>query len=176
MQEFSYRCSTDGTELDTSSLEAPTQNSITEREGGSFKVMFHKTSLNYGETHNMDEIVELLDSCVMMKNRLLNKDGFSAMHRVFGYTPVIPGDLFGNSSGNIVEASAMEMGDDVLHKQARMKQACRSSFLFSRMCRSYSESSQFGATSTGYLFRWTAGVFLVSECSWKSSTSQLSIT
>lgn len=133
MQEFSYRCSTDGTELDTSSLEAPTQNSITEREGGSFKAMFHKTSLNYGETHNMDEIVELLDSCVMMKNRLLNKDGFSAMHRVFGYTPVIPGDLFGNSSGNIVEAPAMEMGDDVLQKQARMKQAAGQAF-FSQEC------------------------------------------
>ena len=80
MQEFAYRCSTDGTELDPSSLEAPTQNSITEREGGSFKIMFHKTYLNYGEIQDMNEVLELIDSCMMMKNRLLNKDGFSATH------------------------------------------------------------------------------------------------
>ena len=135
MQEFAYRCSTDGTELDPSSLEAPTQNSITEREGGSFKIMFHKTSLNYGETQDMNEVLELIDSCMMMKNRLLNKDGFSAMHRVFGYTPAIPGDLFGNNSTNIVEASAMEMGDSTLQKQARMKQAAGQAF-FSQECAS----------------------------------------
>ena len=135
MQEFAYRCSTDGTELDPSSLEAPTHNSITEREGGSFKIMFHKTSLNYGEIQDMNEVLELIDSCMMMKNRLLNKDGFSATHRVFGYTPAIPGDLFGNNSTNIVEASAMEMGDSTLQKQARMKQAAGQAF-FSQECAS----------------------------------------
>ena len=83
----------------------------------------------------MDEILELIDSCMMMKNRLLNKDGFSAMHRVFGYTPVIPEDLFGNNSANIVEASAMEMGDSTLQKQARMKQAAGQAF-FSQECSS----------------------------------------
>eukprot|EP00435_Cladocopium_sp_Y103_P016165 s1568_g4.t1 len=36
LRDFLYRCSTDGTEVDPSSLESPTQNSITEREGKAF--------------------------------------------------------------------------------------------------------------------------------------------
>ena len=82
-----YRTSTDGTEVDISSLESPTQNSTTEREGGSFKTMFNKTSLDYGPTTDPDEVFELIDTVVMIKNRLCHRGGYSAIHRVFGYTP-----------------------------------------------------------------------------------------
>ena len=67
---FMYRSSTDGTEVDISSLESPTQNSITERKGGSFKTMFNKASLDYGPTSDPEEVFELIDTVCMCKNRL----------------------------------------------------------------------------------------------------------
>ena len=82
---FMYRTSADGTEVDISSLESPTQNSITEREGGSFKTMFSIKQVWIMADH--DEVFELIDTVVMMKNRLCHRGGYSAIHRVFGYTP-----------------------------------------------------------------------------------------
>lgn len=81
-KEFSLRCASDGSELDPSSLESPTQNAITEREGKSYKMMFSKTSLEYGPINNQEEFLELIDTVTMMKNRLLHKSGFSAVHCV----------------------------------------------------------------------------------------------
>ena len=61
-------------------LESPTQNSITEREGGSFKTMFNKANLDYGKTDDEGEILKLLETVVMYKNRLTHRGGFSAIH------------------------------------------------------------------------------------------------
>ena len=80
LRDFLYRGSTDGTEVDPSSLESPTQNSITEREGGSFKTMFNKANLDYGKTDDEGEILKLLETVVMYKNRLTHRGGFSAIH------------------------------------------------------------------------------------------------
>ena len=41
-KEFADRAMADGTELDPASLEAPTQNAITEREGKTFKHMLSR--------------------------------------------------------------------------------------------------------------------------------------
>ena len=67
---FMYQTSTDGTEVDIGSLESPTQNSITETEGGAFKTMFDKASLDYGPATDPEEVFELIDTVVMCKNRL----------------------------------------------------------------------------------------------------------
>lgn len=137
LRDFMYRCSTDGTEVDMSSLESPTQNSITEREGGSFKTMFSKTSLDYGPTDSAEEIFEMIDVVAMMKNRLNHRGGYSAMQRVFGYTPTMPGDVMFNKEqeNNLMHHSMIELGDITLQKQARMRE-CAGKAFFSHECAS----------------------------------------
>eukprot|EP00435_Cladocopium_sp_Y103_P020687 s58_g5.t1 len=132
---FMYRSSTDGTEVDISSLESPTQNSITEREGGSFKTMFNKASLDYGPTTDPDEVFELIDTVTMCKNRLCHRGGYSAIHRVFGYTPAMPGDVLmsRDEEDNLTHHSMIEMGDVTLQRQARMRE-CAGRAFFSSEC------------------------------------------
>lgn len=74
--DFLYRCATDGAEVDPASLESPTQNSITEREGSAFKAMYSKASLDYGPADDIHEICEFIDVVNMYKNRLCHKSGF----------------------------------------------------------------------------------------------------
>eukprot|EP00435_Cladocopium_sp_Y103_P008670 s753_g2.t1 len=134
---FMYRTSTDGSEVDLRSLESPTQNSITEREGGSFKTMFNKASLDYGPTSDSSEIFELIDTVVMCKNRLSHRGGYSAIHRVFGYTPAMPGDVLmsRDEEDNLMHHSMIELGDVTLQKQARMRE-CAGRAFFSSECAS----------------------------------------
>eukprot|EP00435_Cladocopium_sp_Y103_P070350 s367_g35.t1 len=135
LRDFLYRCSTDGTEVDPSSLESPTQNSITEREGGSFKTMFNKASLDYGRTDDVGEIQELLETVVMCKNRLTHRGGYSAIHRVFGYTPSMPGDvLFSREQeDNLQHHDMLELGDVTLQRQQKMRE-CAGRAFFSAEC------------------------------------------
>jgi hypothetical protein len=134
---FMYRASTDGTEVDISSLESPTQNSITEREGGSFKTMFNKASLDYGPTTDPDEVFELIDTVTMCKNRLCHRGGFSAIHRVFGFTPAMPGDILMSreEEDNLTHHSMIAMGDVTLQRQAKMRE-CAGRAFFSAECAS----------------------------------------
>ena len=135
LRDFLYRCSTDGTEVDPSSLESPTQNSITEREGGSFKTMFNKASLDYGRTDDLGEIHELLDTVMMYKNRLTHRRGFSAIHRVFGFCPSMPGDvlLSRDQENNLNHHDMIDLGDVTLQKQQRMRE-CAGKAFFSAEC------------------------------------------
>eukprot|EP00435_Cladocopium_sp_Y103_P029207 s2890_g7.t1 len=133
--DFLYRCATDGSEVDMSSLESPTQNSITEREGGTFKNMYSKASLDYGPTEDPSEIAELIDTVAMCKNRLTHVSGYSAMHRVFGYTPAMPGDILihRDQESNHAHDSLMHIGDITLQKQARMRE-CAGKAFFATEC------------------------------------------
>ena len=54
--------------------------------------MHSKASLDYGPTDDIQEIGELIDVVNMYKNPLCHRSGFSAVQRVFGYMPAIPGD------------------------------------------------------------------------------------
>ena len=104
-------------------MESPTQNSITEREGGSFQ-----------ETTDPDEVFELIDTVKMCKNRLCRRGGYSAIHRVFGYTPAMPGDVLmsRDEEDNLTHHSMIEMGDVTL-KQARIRESAGRAF-FSPDC------------------------------------------
>ena len=137
MGAFMYRSSTDGSEVDISSLESPTQNSITEREGGSFKTMFNKASLDYGPTSDPDEVFELIDTVNMCKNGLCHRGGYSAIHRVFGFTPAMPGDILmsRDEEDNLTHHSMISMGDVTLQRQARMRE-CAGRPFFSSECAS----------------------------------------
>jgi hypothetical protein len=135
LRDFLYRCSTDGTEVDASSLESPTQNSITEREGGSFKTMFNRASLDYGRTDDLGEIQGLLETVMMYKNRLTHRGGYSAIHRVFGFTPTIPGDVLLSieQEDNLQHHDMLATGDVTLQRQQRMRE-CAGRAFFSAEC------------------------------------------
>ena len=116
-------------------MESPTQNSITEREGGAFKAMYSKASLDYGPSDDIDEICELIDVVNMYKNRLCHKSGFSAVQRVFGYTPAIPGDIamHRTEENNLMHHSRIQAGDITLQKQQKMR-GCAGKAFFSTEC------------------------------------------
>ena len=87
----------DGAELDEtlvepSALEMPTQRSITERAGKTFKEILVKAMDNYAVQSDL-EWRDLVDIVNMTVNRLANKSGFSPCQRLLGYTPKMPGGL-----------------------------------------------------------------------------------
>ena len=87
----------DGAELDEtivepSALETPTQRSITERFGKTFKEILIKSMETYA-VQNDAEWRDLVDIVNMTVNRLVNKSGFSPAQRPLGYTPKMPGGL-----------------------------------------------------------------------------------
>ncbi len=133
LQEFAYRCGTDGSTVDPSSLEAPTQAAITEREGKSFKMIFAKASIELGRSLSIEEIHELIDITCVTKNRLTHRSGYSAIHRVFGFTPCMPGEFLQGNDGNFMNASANIQGDIQLQLQEQMRLAAGRAF-FSAEC------------------------------------------
>lgn len=128
LQEFAYRCGTDGSIVDPISLEAPTQAAITEREGKSFKMMFSKAGIEVGSELSDQEVHELIDITCMVKNRLVHRGGFSAIHRAFGFTPYLPGEFLQGDETNIMSASANIQGDLTLQKQEQMRLAAGRAF------------------------------------------------
>ena len=128
LQEFAYRCGTDGSVVDPTSLEAPTQASITEREGKSFKMIFSKAGIELGHELSNEEVHELIDTTCMVKNRLVHRGGFSAIHRAFGFTPCLPGEFLQGDESNIMSASANIQGDLTLQKQEKMRLAAGRAF------------------------------------------------
>lgn len=133
--EFASRCATDGSNMLPSSLEAPTQAAITEREGGSFKTIFAKTSLEYGKVEDQEELHELIDISCMMKNRLTHRGGYSAIQRVFGVTPCIPGEIMRGDHNNLHHMAEITAGDVILQKQEAMRLAAGRAF-FAQECSS----------------------------------------
>ena len=130
---FAQRCATDGTVLDPISLEAPTQNSITEREGKSFKMIFYKTLMEYGTLEGIEDIHELIQVTSLMKNRLSHRGGYSPIHRVFGVTPCLPGEVMRGDDGNHMHTANLQLGDVALQKQEHMRLAAGRAF-FSVSC------------------------------------------
>jgi hypothetical protein len=126
---FMHRSATDGTEVDISSLESPTQNSITERDGGSFKNMFNEASLDYGPTSDPEEVFELIDTVCVCKNRLCHRGGYPANHRVFGFSAAVSRDVLmsRDEEDNLTHHSMIDMGGVTLQKQATMSSSSSSS-------------------------------------------------
>ena len=132
-KEFSARCSTDGSILEPTSLEAPTQNAITEREGKSFKMIFYKAAHEHGTMDTRDEVVEMIHMTALMKNRLSHRGGYSPIHRVFGITPCLPGEIMRGGDGHYAHTAAIQAGDVSLQKQESMRLAAGRAF-FSHSC------------------------------------------
>ena len=80
----------DARTLDPGSLESPTQRSLTERAGKTYKEIFSKILMEV-TCNTWDEWQETVDVVTATVNRLANKSGFSPMQRMLGYSPRIPG-------------------------------------------------------------------------------------
>lgn len=134
---FMHRSAIDGTEADMSSLESPTQKSITEREGGSFKTMFNKASLDYGTTSDPDEVFKLIDTVCLCENRLCHRGGYPANQKVFGFSAAVSGDVLmsRDEEDNLTHHSMIEMRGVTLQKQAIMRE-CAGPAFFSTECAS----------------------------------------
>ena len=133
---FMHRSAIDGTEVDMSSLESPTQNSITEREGGSFKTMFNK-AMDYGTTSYPDEVFELIDTVCLCENRLCHRGGYPANQKVLGFSAAVSGDVLmsRDEEDNLTHHSMIEMRGVTLQKQAIMRE-CAGPAFFSTECAS----------------------------------------
>lgn len=132
--DFAYKCSCEGTEVEPAALESPTQSAITEREGKTFKLMFAKASVEYGPVEDGVELHELIRTVNTMKNNLAHRCGYTPTQRVFGFTPRMPGSiLFSGDDENLTDLSVKRLGDAVLLKQEAMRAAAGKAF-FSVEC------------------------------------------
>ena len=124
---FELGAELDSTYIEPGSLEMPTQRSITERAGKSFKEIFHKTLAQHSCTQR-DEWLELVDVTTMVCNRLLNKSGYSPLQRVLGYNPRIPGSQFQGGSNDLATQSRYRAGDLQVQRSFRMRLAASKAF------------------------------------------------
>ena len=124
---FELGAELDSTYIEPGSLEMPTQRSITERAGKSFKEVFQKTLAQH-TCQRREEWLELVDITVMVCNRLINKSGFSPVQRVLGYSPRVPGSLFQGGFNDRATASRYQMGDLQVQRSFQMRLAASKAF------------------------------------------------
>ena len=122
----------DGAELDDtivepSALEMPTQRSITERSGKTFKEVLTKAMETYA-VQNDSEWRDLVDIVNMTVNRLTNKSGFSPAQRLLGYTPKMPGSLQFLSQEEQKERNWATRGDLQMQRAQTMRLAAAKAF------------------------------------------------
>ena len=123
-------------------------------------MMYSKTSLDYGDTDEDGEIHELIDVVCKMKNRLTHRGGFSAMHRVFGFTPAMPGDIImhRNQEDNLTHNSQIEFGDVTIEKQARMRE-CAGRAFFASECSEVLRRAVYSGPRKVESYFWSVGQF-----------------
>eukprot|EP00435_Cladocopium_sp_Y103_P073784 s36_g45.t1 len=116
----------DATFIEPSSLEMPTQRSITERAGRNFKEVLSKTMMQVAcNTH--EEWLNVVDIVNMTCNRLMNKSGFSPIQRVLGYTPKVPGGLMTGGSNDLATIS-LRGGDLQVQRAEEIRLAAAKAF------------------------------------------------
>ena len=123
---FTSGVEADSTWLDPSSLEMPTQRSITERAGQAFKTIVEKAMTHY-VCQTDEEWKELIDVTNMTCNRLINKSGFSPIQRVLGYNPRVSGGLMTGGYNDWATASR-QGGDLQIQRSQAMRLAAAKAF------------------------------------------------
>lgn len=116
----------DSTYIEPSSLEMPTQRSITERAGRNFKEILSRTMMQVACT-SFEEWSNVVDIVNMTCNRLTNKSGFSPIQRVLGYTPRVPGGLLTGGSNDLATMSR-RCGDLQVQQAEKIRLAAAKAF------------------------------------------------
>ena len=125
---FEIGAELDSTVIEPSSLEMPTQRSITERAGKSFKEVFSRALMHHAVQSEQDWL-DLVDITSMTTNRLMNKSGYSPIQRVLGYTPRLPGGLLTGGANDLSSVSRFLIGDEQMQKVCNMRLAAAKAFL-----------------------------------------------
>ena len=124
---FKARTAQEGTRMDPSSLEAPTQRGLAERHGKTFKIMLEKTMADYN-CSSYAEWVELVDTTMMTKNRLASRGGFSPVQRVLGFLPRLPGGLLSGGQDDAEAGTVPRLGDAGIRRAMDMRKAAAKAF------------------------------------------------
>ncbi|CAE7770550.1 RE2 [Symbiodinium sp. CCMP2456] len=124
---FKTRASRDGIHVEPSSLESPFQRGSTERHGKTFKLILSK-AMNQYTCQDYDTRRSLVDTTIMMKNRLANRGGFSPVQRVLGYLPRIPGGLLSSDSKDLEASRPDTVGDRTIQDAMAMRKAAATAF------------------------------------------------
>ena len=106
--------------LDPGALEAPTQRSITERAGRTFKEILSKTLMETG-CNDWDEWRNIVDIVNATVNRLTNKSGFSPMQRMLGFNPRLPGSLLSGGESDMSSGSRYVAGDAQIQRAMEIR-------------------------------------------------------
>ena len=124
---FEYGAEIDTTYIEPGALETPTQRSITERAGKTYKMVLSKALEHYVCQSN-EEWEELVDITSMVCNRLINKSGYSPIQRVLGYCPRVPGGLLTGGFNDLTTVSRLHGGDRQLQVAQAMRLAAARAF------------------------------------------------
>jgi len=123
---FEIGAEQDSTFIEPSSLEMPTQRSITERAGRSFKEVLTRTMMQVA-CATYEEWLNIVDVVNMTCNRLMNRSGFSPIQPVLGFTPRIPGGLM-TGGGNDLATVSRCGGDLQVQRAEELRLAAAKAF------------------------------------------------
>ncbi|CAE7519976.1 Scn11a, partial [Symbiodinium sp. CCMP2456] len=123
---FRVRTAQEGTRMDPSSLEAPTRG-LAERHGKTYKIMLEKTMADYN-CGTYSEWAELVDTTMMMKNRLASRGGVSPVQRVLGFLPRLPGGLHSGGQDDAEAGAQPRLGDAGIQRSMDMRKAAAKAF------------------------------------------------
>ena len=124
---FSEGMEVDSIFLDPGSLEMPTQRSITERAGRTFKEILSKTLMDVA-CRDWEHWAEAVDVVTSTVNRLTNKSGYSPVQRMLGYTPRVPGGLMTGGANDLSTSSRALVGDLQVQRAVQLRQAAAIAF------------------------------------------------
>ena len=124
---FVFGAEVDSTYYEPSSLEMPTQRSITERAGKTFKEVFSR-ALEHHTCVDDEEWRHLVDITMMTCNRLMNKSGYSPIQRVLGYSPRVPGGLVTGGADDLATLGQASGGDLAIQTAQAMRLAAARAF------------------------------------------------
>ena len=113
--------------MDPGSLEIPTQRSLTERAGKSFKEIFAKTLMDVACT-TWEEWREAVDVTNVTINRLANKSGFSPVQGMLGYSPRIPGTNLSGGFNDHATASRYHAGNLQVQRAINLRRAAATAY------------------------------------------------
>ena len=126
---FTKRVASDGTIHEFTSAEGPWQNAKTERHGGIVETLIAESRVD-APPDDLPDLEELVTQCVVAKNKLTNKSGFSPFQHVFGLRPNTIGAQIsdGDRSPDIAILSKIEGGDAAMIKSVNMRVAAAKAF------------------------------------------------